>query len=52
MRYLLIAALLCSCGPSWSDVRTLPGGVTQDVRTGECWTAAMEPVACPEKAHE
>jgi hypothetical protein len=52
MKYALLAILLTACGPSWSDVRTLPGGVYQDVRTGECWTADMAPVRCPEESHE
>lgn len=47
LRLLLLLPLLLSCGPSWSDVRQHPGGIYENVRTGECWNEAYEPVICP-----
>lgn len=48
MTIILLAVLLAGCGPSWSEVRRHPGGIYEDLRTGECWNEANEPVRCPE----
>lgn len=47
-RILIVALLLCSCGPAWSDVRRHPDGTYENIRTHECWTEYNEPVQCPD----